>query len=91
MLMQNNHILLTIYRNPRILQYDFYRCVNCVELNKDDNTEIIGLSSHHCIDCNEDLCIKCVDAHKRIKYTRKHRLQSVYANLVLLIVQVYDS
>lgn len=37
----------------------------------DDNTEATG----YCVECVEFLCVTCIDAHQRVKFTRDHTIR----------------
>lgn len=37
----------------------------------DDNTEAKG----YCIECVEFLCVTCIEAHQRVKFTRDHTIR----------------
>lgn len=37
----------------------------------DDNTEATG----YCVECVEFLCVTCVEAHQRVKFTRDHTIR----------------
>uniref|UniRef100_A0A8D3B891 RING-type E3 ubiquitin transferase n=1 Tax=Scophthalmus maximus TaxID=52904 RepID=A0A8D3B891_SCOMX len=41
-------------------------CMSC-----DDNTEATG----YCVECVEFLCLTCVEAHQRVKFTRDHTIR----------------
>ncbi|KAM4615094.1 transcription intermediary factor 1-alpha-like isoform 2-T2 [Polymixia lowei] len=41
-------------------------CMSC-----DDNTEATG----YCVECVEFLCVTCVEAHQRVKFTRDHTIR----------------
>uniref|UniRef100_A0A8C7ZQP3 RING-type E3 ubiquitin transferase n=1 Tax=Oryzias sinensis TaxID=183150 RepID=A0A8C7ZQP3_9TELE len=41
-------------------------CMSC-----DDNTEATG----YCIECVEFLCVTCIEAHQRVKFTRDHTIR----------------
>ncbi|XP_038130457.1 transcription intermediary factor 1-alpha isoform X2 [Cyprinodon tularosa] len=41
-------------------------CMSC-----DDNTEATG----YCVECVEFLCLTCVEAHQRVKFTRDHNIR----------------
>ncbi|KAM7414981.1 hypothetical protein PAMA_019681 [Pampus argenteus] len=41
-------------------------CMTC-----DDNTEAAGF----CVDCVEYLCVTCVEAHQRVKFTKDHTIR----------------
>ncbi|XP_049616802.1 transcription intermediary factor 1-alpha isoform X1 [Syngnathus scovelli] len=41
-------------------------CMSC-----DDNTEATG----YCLECVEFLCVTCIEAHQRVKFTRDHTIQ----------------
>ncbi|CAF96112.1 unnamed protein product, partial [Tetraodon nigroviridis] len=41
-------------------------CMSC-----DDNTEATG----YCVECVEFLCVTCIDAHQRVKFTRDHTIR----------------
>ncbi|XP_042601719.1 transcription intermediary factor 1-alpha-like isoform X3 [Cyprinus carpio] len=43
-------------------------CMSC-----DDNTEASGF----CVECAEFLCLTCIDAHQRVKFTRDHTVQQI--------------
>lgn len=43
-------------------------CMSC-----DDNTEASGF----CVECAEFLCVTCIDAHQRVKFTRDHTVQQI--------------
>ncbi|XP_026065377.1 transcription intermediary factor 1-alpha-like isoform X3 [Carassius auratus] len=43
-------------------------CMSC-----DDNTEASGF----CVECTEFLCVTCIDAHQRVKFTRDHTVQQI--------------
>ena len=37
----------------------------------DDNTEATG----YCVECVEFLCVTCIEAHQRVKFTRDHTIR----------------
>lgn len=37
----------------------------------DDNTEATG----YCVECMEFLCVTCIEAHQRVKFTRDHNIR----------------
>ncbi len=37
----------------------------------DDNTEATG----YCVECVEFLCVTCIEAHQRVKFTRDHAIR----------------
>lgn len=37
----------------------------------DDNTEATG----YCMECMEFLCVTCIEAHQRVKFTRDHTIR----------------
>ncbi|KAE8281491.1 Transcription intermediary factor 1-alpha [Larimichthys crocea] len=41
-------------------------CMSC-----DDNTEATG----YCVECVEFLCVTCIEAHQRVKFTRDHTIR----------------
>lgn len=41
-------------------------CMSC-----DDNTEATGF----CVECAEFLCVTCIEAHQRVKFTRDHTIR----------------
>ncbi|XP_068572968.1 transcription intermediary factor 1-alpha isoform X2 [Cebidichthys violaceus] len=41
-------------------------CISC-----DDNTEATG----YCVECVEFLCVTCIEAHQRVKFTRDHTIR----------------
>ncbi|XP_057709888.1 transcription intermediary factor 1-alpha isoform X2 [Corythoichthys intestinalis] len=41
-------------------------CMSC-----DDNTEATG----YCLECVEFLCVTCIEAHQRVKFTRDHTIR----------------
>lgn len=41
-------------------------CMSC-----DDNTEATG----YCVECVEFLCVTCIEAHQRVKFTRDHNIR----------------
>ncbi|XP_053270728.1 transcription intermediary factor 1-alpha isoform X2 [Pleuronectes platessa] len=41
-------------------------CMSC-----DDNTEATG----YCVECVEFLCLTCIEAHQRVKFTRDHTIR----------------
>ncbi|XP_053717764.1 transcription intermediary factor 1-alpha isoform X2 [Synchiropus splendidus] len=41
-------------------------CMSC-----DDNTEATG----YCVECAEFLCVTCIEAHQRVKFTRDHTIR----------------
>ncbi|XP_013870011.1 transcription intermediary factor 1-alpha isoform X2 [Austrofundulus limnaeus] len=41
-------------------------CMSC-----DDNTEATG----YCVECVEFLCVTCIEAHQRVKFTRNHTIR----------------
>ncbi|XP_061662848.1 transcription intermediary factor 1-alpha isoform X3 [Syngnathoides biaculeatus] len=41
-------------------------CMSC-----DDNTEATG----YCLECMEFLCVTCIEAHQRVKFTRDHTIR----------------
>ncbi|CAM9096466.1 unnamed protein product, partial [Lampetra planeri] len=41
-------------------------CMSC-----DDNTEATG----YCMECMEFLCVTCIEAHQRVKFTRDHTIR----------------
>ncbi|KAG7496104.1 transcription intermediary factor 1-alpha-like isoform X1 [Solea senegalensis] len=41
-------------------------CMSC-----EDNTEATG----YCVECVEFLCLTCIDAHQRVKFTRDHTIR----------------
>lgn len=43
-------------------------CMSC-----DDNTEASGF----CVECVEFLCVTCIDAHQRVKFTRDHTVRQI--------------
>uniref|UniRef100_A0A672QMI3 RING-type E3 ubiquitin transferase n=1 Tax=Sinocyclocheilus grahami TaxID=75366 RepID=A0A672QMI3_SINGR len=43
-------------------------CMSC-----DDNTEASGF----CVECAEFLCVTCIDAHQRVKFTRDHIVRQI--------------
>ncbi|KAL7827903.1 hypothetical protein AOLI_G00310550 [Acnodon oligacanthus] len=43
-------------------------CVSC-----DDNTEATGF----CVECVEFLCVTCIEAHQRVKFTRDHNIRQM--------------
>ncbi|XP_067248502.1 transcription intermediary factor 1-alpha isoform X1 [Chanodichthys erythropterus] len=43
-------------------------CMSC-----DDNTEATGF----CVECAEFLCVTCIDAHQRVKFTRDHTVRQI--------------
>ncbi|KTF84792.1 hypothetical protein cypCar_00012595 [Cyprinus carpio] len=43
-------------------------CMSC-----DDNTEASGF----CVECAEFLCVTCIDAHQRVKFTRDHTVRQI--------------
>ncbi|TRZ03681.1 hypothetical protein DNTS_033761 [Danionella cerebrum] len=43
-------------------------CMSC-----DDNTEAAGF----CVECAEFLCVTCIDAHQRVKFTRDHTVRQI--------------
>ncbi|XP_043093167.1 transcription intermediary factor 1-alpha isoform X2 [Puntigrus tetrazona] len=43
-------------------------CMSC-----DDNTEASGF----CVECAEFLCVTCIDAHQRVKFTRDHAVRQI--------------
>ena len=57
-----NHSL-TVFIPPDINESKI--CEGC-----DENS----VASHHCVECQENLCDKCLDAHKKVKLTRHHNL-----------------
>uniref|UniRef100_A0A4W5KVC4 B box-type domain-containing protein n=2 Tax=Hucho hucho TaxID=62062 RepID=A0A4W5KVC4_9TELE len=44
----------------------FQVCMSC-----DDNTEATGF----CVECVEFLCVTCIEAHQRVKFTRDHTIR----------------
>ncbi|XP_060759078.1 transcription intermediary factor 1-alpha isoform X3 [Neoarius graeffei] len=43
-------------------------CMSC-----DDNTEATGF----CVECVEFLCVTCIEAHQRVKFTRDHTIRQM--------------
>ncbi|XP_062852518.1 transcription intermediary factor 1-alpha isoform X2 [Trichomycterus rosablanca] len=43
-------------------------CMSC-----DDNTEATG----YCVECVEFLCVTCIEAHQRVKFTRDHTIRQM--------------
>uniref|UniRef100_A0A8B9RMN0 RING-type E3 ubiquitin transferase n=1 Tax=Astyanax mexicanus TaxID=7994 RepID=A0A8B9RMN0_ASTMX len=43
-------------------------CMSC-----DDNTEATGF----CVECVEFLCVTCIEAHQRVKFTRDHTIRQI--------------
>lgn len=41
-------------------------CMSC-----DDNTEATG----YCVECMEFLCVTCIEAHQRVRFTRDHSIR----------------
>lgn len=41
-------------------------CMSC-----EDNTEATG----YCVECVEFLCVTCIEAHQRVKFTRDHTIR----------------
>ena len=39
-----------------------------------ENCEKDLLASYHCIECSQNICEQCFDAHKKVKITRNHTL-----------------
>ena len=37
----------------------------------EDNTEATG----YCVECVEFLCVTCIEAHQRVKFTRDHTIR----------------
>lgn len=37
----------------------------------DDNTEATG----YCVECMEFLCVTCIEAHQRVRFTRDHSIR----------------
>lgn len=37
----------------------------------DDNTEATG----YCVECVEFLCVTCIEAHQRVRFTRDHTIR----------------
>lgn len=37
----------------------------------DDNTEATG----YCVECVEFLCVTCIEAHQRVRFTRDHSIR----------------
>ena len=70
----NNMLTVLAVQNPT-------KCTNC-----EDSAQ----ATARCLDCVENLCAKCVYAHKRIRQTKEHRILSfeeIQANEVKDIIR----
>lgn len=59
---------------PAHLLFSFFStslCFRQVCMSCDDNTEATG----YCVECVEFLCLTCVEAHQRVKFTRDHTIR----------------
>lgn len=56
--------LLMVYSSRFCVQL----CMSC-----DDNTEATGF----CVECVEFLCVTCIEAHQRVKFTRDHTIRQM--------------
>ena len=55
----------------------------------DDNTEATG----YCVECVEFLCVTCIEAHQRVKFTRDHTIrqkEEVSPGTVLVMLANYS-
>lgn len=48
------------------LSFHSQLCMSC-----DDNTEATG----YCVECMEFLCVTCIEAHQRVRFTRDHSIR----------------
>lgn len=63
-------ILLPSLSNIAFIRFFFcfQLCMSC-----DDNTEATGF----CVECVEFLCVTCIEAHQRVKFTRDHTIRQM--------------
>lgn len=48
------------------LSFPLQLCMSC-----EDNTEATG----YCVECMEFLCVTCIEAHQRVRFTRDHSIR----------------
>lgn len=63
-----NGILLHYLLMLRLSSFCLQLCMSC-----DDNTEATGF----CVECVEFLCVTCIEAHQRVKFTRDHTIRQM--------------
>lgn len=56
---------------PNSAAYHVSRFIVQVCMSCDDNTEATG----YCVECVEFLCVTCIEAHQRVKFTRNHTIR----------------
>lgn len=67
------HALTTIKDTTNLIpQSDFPQCDPCKEGNEESP------ATHHCRECDEYLCNRCLQTHKRITATRDHRPNDLF-------------
>lgn len=59
-------ICFAVVSNSKRLSSPSQLCMSC-----DDNTEATG----YCVECMEFLCVTCVEAHQRVRFTRDHSIR----------------